>query len=53
MGDPLTAAPACTGEELNTRLSPIDNITIPSQFFNNAAGLSEKGVFPEGTYYAG
>jgi hypothetical protein len=30
MGDPLTATPAYTGEELNTRLSPHINITILS-----------------------
>ncbi len=53
MGDPLTAAPACTDEELNTRPSPVTNITIPSRFFNNPAGLSEKGAFPEGTHKAG
>jgi hypothetical protein len=53
MGDPLTAAPACTSEELNTQLSPVSSITIPCRFFNDSAGLLEKGVFPEGTYHTG
>jgi hypothetical protein len=53
MGDPLTAAPACTGEELHTQLSPVTSITMPSPFFNDSAHLSEKSVFSKRTYYAG
>jgi hypothetical protein len=53
MGDPLTATPACTGEELYTRPSPTLNITIPARFFNEEAPLSEKSAFLKGTRDAG
>ncbi len=53
MGDPLAATPACTGEELNTQLSPIIYITIPLRYFNDAAGLSEPGAFPDGMHNSG